>query len=80
MTSKTEWLAIEAATRDAYPAVDFTEFTAGAWENADCTVYLEKAAQESEIFDIALGSLSGLLADSKNTEAHDFFTALGVKF
>lgn len=74
--NRTEWNALCTAA----DAADFYQFTMGAEENAQQTIYVDKSAPEAEYVELCIGSLEGLLADSDDTAAHAFFRANGVRF
>lgn len=71
-----EWNSLCAAAE----AAGFYQFTMSAEENAQFTIYVEKAAPESEFADMCLGSLEALLCDSDDTAAAAFFKSQGVRW
>ena len=74
--TRTEWNTLYTAA----DAAGFYQFTLGAEENAQQTIYVDKSASEAEYIELCIGSLEGLLADSDDTAAHAFFRAHGVRF
>ena len=74
--TRTEWNALCTAATNA----NFDQFTAGAEDNAQFTIYIEKSATEDQYTELCVGSLEGLLADSDDTAAHAFFRAHGIRF
>lgn len=72
----TTWQEIETAGNNS----KHFQFTMAAYDNAATTVYEEKQAEESELGQLFLLSLGGLLAYSDDMEACEFFAALGVKW
>ena len=72
------WRAIEAAVYAADYSRGLFHFTMSAWQNAGET---EGVKFDSDAFYVCcFDSLGGLLADDNNTDAHEFFIALGVSF
>ncbi len=74
MDSKAKWDTIEAASGE------FRLFMMQAEENAQDTVYAERARPESEYHEVCIDTLGSILASSDDKAAQDFFWALGVKF
>ncbi len=80
MTTEAEWTRLENATQeDIANSKGFYHFTGAAWENADQTVYLNKAAPVEDIYDIAMGGLVEALSYTDDKEAIKFFAGLGVR-
>lgn len=64
----------------AAEAAGFYQLTMSAEDNAQYTVYVEKAAPESEFAAQCLGSLEGLLCDCEDEAALAFFKSHGVRW
>lgn len=73
------WKEIANAAETGHFNEGFFHFTMSAEQNADDTIAEGNATKED--FDrIAFATLSDILSDSKDTAAHAFFAALGVKW
>jgi hypothetical protein len=76
MKNITAWYELDRAAQ----AEGFYQFTMAAEENANETIYVEKAATEDQLAELCFGSLECLLCDSADAAAHAWFKARGVRW
>jgi hypothetical protein len=76
MKNITAWYELDRAAQ----AEGFYQFTMAAEENANETIYVEKAATEDQLAELCFGSLEYLLCYSDDAVAHAWFKARGVRW
>ena len=76
MKNITAWYELDCAAQ----VEGFYQFTMAAEENANETIFVEKAATEDQLAELCFSSLEGLLCYSKDEAAHAWFRARGVRW
>ena len=76
MKNITTWYELDRAAQ----AEGFYQFTMAAEENANETIFVEKAAKEDQLAELCFSSLESLLCDSDDKAAHAWFKARGMRW